>query len=97
MTCLVGRMNDFAVTVRPSTTTEREQTMTTIQTPENLIRPEVQLTGTDGNAFAIIGAVAKALRRAGNGPDVVAAFQAEATSGDYDHVLQTAMTYAEVE
>jgi alkylhydroperoxidase family enzyme len=67
-----------------------------ITTPDNLIRPEVQLTGSDGNAFAVMGAVSKALRRAGNDPEVIAAFRAEATSGDYDHVLQTAMAYAEV-
>lgn len=67
-----------------------------ITTPDGLIRPEVQLTGEDGNAFFIIGRVAKELRRAGNGSEVVEAFQAEASSGDYDHVLQTAMAYAEV-
>jgi hypothetical protein len=55
----------------------------------------VQLTGEDGNAFAIIGAVAKALRRAGHA-DAVPEFQAEAMSGDYDHLLQTAMAYVDV-
>jgi hypothetical protein len=56
----------------------------------------VQLTGSDGNAFAILGAVQKALRRAGHG-EAAAEFWAEATSGDYDHLLQTAMRYVEVE
>lgn len=55
----------------------------------------VQLTGEDGNAFAVIGAVAKALRRAGH-RDAVAGFQTEAMSGDYDHLLQTAMRYVDV-
>ena len=56
---------------------------------------EVELVGQDGNAFAILGAVSKALRRAGHG-DAVDAFMKEATSGDYDHLLQTAVKYVEV-
>lgn len=56
---------------------------------------QVQLTGEDGNAFAIIGAVSKALKRAGHG-EAAAEFQAEAMSGDYDHLLQTAMDYVDV-
>ena len=55
----------------------------------------VELTGTDGNAFAILGKVAKALRRAGHGA-AVTAFQSEATSGGYNHLLQTAMRFVEV-
>jgi hypothetical protein len=66
-----------------------------IELPEGLIRPEVQLSGTNGNAFALIGTVARALRRAGNTREVVAAFRTEAMSSDY--VLQTCMAYAEVE
>jgi len=56
---------------------------------------EVQLTGEDGNAFAIIGAVTKALRRAGHGDDVQA-FTNEAMAGDYDHLLRTAMAWVDV-
>lgn len=67
-----------------------------ITTPDGLIRPEVELIGRDGNAFAIIGAVRQALRRAGNSTEIVEAFTEEATSGDYDHVLATAMAYADV-
>jgi hypothetical protein len=55
----------------------------------------VQLTGEDGNAFFIIGAVSKALKRAGHS-EAAAEFQAEAMSGDYDHVLQTCMDYVDV-
>ena len=64
---------------------------------------DVQLTGGDGNAFAIIGAVTKALRRArtADGQRIVsqeeiAEFQREATSGDYDNVLATAMRWVDV-
>lgn len=57
---------------------------------------EVQLTGTDGNAFAIIGKVAKALRRAGVSKEVEEQFIDEATAGDYNHVIATAMRWVEV-
>jgi len=57
---------------------------------------EVQLTGHDGNAFFIIGTVQKALRRGGVPAAEVKAFVDEATSGDYDHVLQTCMKTVEV-
>lgn len=56
---------------------------------------EVELVGQDGNAFAILGAVSKALRRAGH-EEAVQEFMDEATSGDYDHLLQTAMDFVEV-
>lgn len=51
----------------------------------------VDLTGEDGNAFFILGRVRKALLRAGVDREDVDAFTAEATSGDYDHLLQTVM------
>ena len=57
---------------------------------------KVKLVGEDGNAFAILGKVKKALERAGH-KDLVAPFMEEATAGDYDHLLQTAMKYVEVE
>lgn len=54
----------------------------------------VQLTGHDGNAFAILGTVSRALKTAGIDP---AEYQAEATAGDYDHLLQTTMAWVTVE
>jgi hypothetical protein len=59
-------------------------------------RPVLVLVGTDGNAFAILGKARRALRLAGRGDDW-AAFVAEATSGNYDHLLATAMRWFEVE
>jgi len=47
---------------------------------------------TDGNAFAIIGAGRRELEKLGRG-DEVAAFTAEMTAGDYDHLLQTMMKW----
>lgn len=56
----------------------------------------VELTGNDGNAFAIIGAVKKALKASGVPKHEIDQFVEEATSGDYDHLLQTAMAWVEV-
>jgi len=56
----------------------------------------VQLTGRDGNAFAILGAVQGALKKAGVDKAERDAFFAEATAGDYDHLLRTAMRWVEV-
>lgn len=57
---------------------------------------EVQLTGEDGNAFFIIGAVRKALRRANVEKAEIDAFSEQAMSGDYDNVLQTCMKWVDV-
>lgn len=56
---------------------------------------EVQLSGEDGNAFAILGTVSRALKRAGHG-DAVSEFMDEATAGDYDELLQTCMRWVVV-
>jgi len=56
----------------------------------------VELVGQDGNAFAILGRVKRAMREAGVDPTVIKEFMAEATAGDYDHLLQTVMDYCEV-
>ena len=56
----------------------------------------VQLTGQGGNAFAIIGTVNKALRRAGVSEIERSMFVEEAMSGDYDNVLRTAMQWVTV-
>lgn len=55
----------------------------------------VQLTGEDGNSMTILARCRKACRRAGK-LDVYAEFQEEATSGDYDHLLGTAMKFFDV-
>ena len=53
----------------------------------------VQLTGEDGNAFFIMGRVARALRRAGVSTEEISAYYKEATAKDYNHVLQTTMRW----
>ena len=52
---------------------------------------EVQLSGEDGNAFAIMGAVSKAMRRAGRSQAEIDEYMTESTSGDYDNLLRVAM------
>lgn len=66
-----------------------------IQVPEGTKLSKEQLLGIDGNAFSVIGAVAKGLRRAGNAKEIVDAFTTEAMSGDYNHVLATAIAFTE--
>ncbi len=57
---------------------------------------EVTLVGSDGNAFSIIGAVTKALRRGGVPKEEISLFSTEAMSGDYDKLLQTVMWWVNV-
>jgi hypothetical protein len=56
----------------------------------------VELTGTDGNAFAVMGAVKKALQRAGVSQEEVSKYVAESTAGDYDNLLRVAMRWVDV-
>lgn len=57
---------------------------------------EVELVGRDGNAFAIMGAVTKALRQNGYTPDDIDEYKKEAMSGDYDNLLRVTMEWVEV-
>ena len=57
---------------------------------------KVKLTGTDGNAFALIGKVAGALRKAKVPAADVTEFTRDAMSGNYDHVLATCRAWVEV-
>lgn len=56
----------------------------------------VVLTGTDGNAFAILGKVRRAIQKS-NHPELADAFMTDATSGDYDQLLVTCFRYVTVE
>ena len=57
----------------------------------------VQLTGESDNAFAILGAVKKAMRKANVSEDEIKKFRDEATAGDYDELLRTCMKWVDVE
>ena len=60
-------------------------------------KPVVKLLGEDGNAYAIIGACRKAGRNAGWSNEQLEDLVAEMTSGDYNHLLITAMRHFDVE
>jgi hypothetical protein len=57
---------------------------------------QVQLIGKDGNAFAIMGAVQRALRKAGAPKEEINQYLKDAMSGDYDNLLRTTMDWVEV-
>ncbi len=57
---------------------------------------EVQLTGEDGNAFAILGKVRRELRRNDVSDEQIEEFLEDAKSGDYNHLLNTAMNWVTV-
>lgn len=57
----------------------------------------VQLTGEDGNAFAVLGTVIRALKDADVHVSELDFFREEAASGDYAHLLQTTMAWVEVQ
>jgi hypothetical protein len=61
------------------------------------VKPTVKLIGQDGNAFAIMGACAKAARRAGWSGRQLNRVIEEMTRGDYDHLLATALKFFDVE
>lgn len=57
----------------------------------------VELTGGDGNAFAILGRMKRELRRGGVDEAEINEFMEEAQSGDYDNLLRTCMKWVNVE
>ena len=62
------------------------------------LHPEVRvrLVGEDGNAFAILGRCQRAAKEAGVPKVVIGRFFAEATAGNYDDLLATAMRWFDV-
>lgn len=57
----------------------------------------IDLSRIDGNAFSILGAVTREMRRQGLSTDEIEAYREEATSGDYDHLLATTMEWVNVD
>lgn len=57
----------------------------------------VQLTGNDGNAFMVLGLCQRAAKRAGLSEKEISAFMTEAQAGDYKHLLNTAMTWFNID
>jgi len=67
--------------------------MTNITTEPKYPNITVQLSGNDGNAFAIMATVRKALRRAGVPSAEIAEYIQQSQSGDYDNLLAVAMKW----
>jgi hypothetical protein len=84
--------------VDPSGHTEPEETCQLCQPVLTVKYPnvKVKLIGTDGNAYAILGRVQAAMRKAGVPQQDIKEFQVEATSGDYNNLLRTCMRWVEV-
>ena len=64
---------------------------------KELPRFPLKLVGENGNAFLIIGKFSRAARKAGWSQQDIERVREEITAGDYDHLLQTVMKYADVE
>jgi len=57
-------------------------------------KPVLKIIGTDGNAFALLGHARRVALKNNLDWEVI---KKEATSGDYDHLLQVLMEHFEVE
>jgi hypothetical protein len=57
----------------------------------------VKLTDHDGNAWAIMGRVRAAMRKAGVAAESIDEYIREAMAGDYDNLLRVTMETVEVE
>jgi hypothetical protein len=69
-------------------------TTTTVAKPAKLAK--VKLVGEDGNAFSILGRCKEAARKAKYTPEQIKAWQTEAMSGDYNHLLATCCEWFDV-
>lgn len=57
---------------------------------------KVKLSGTDGNAFAIMGKCKEAMRQAKVDHQEIKKFVDECMQGDYNHLLRTCMEWVYV-
>ena len=63
---------------------------------EKLSKPKLKLTGEDGNAFSILGRARQAMKKAGYSKQKIDRYQAEATSGDWHHLIATTTEWFDV-
>lgn len=67
-----------------------------IDSIEDADKPEVELVGQDGNAFAIMGRIKRAWERQRhiqNHAEIVKEYLERAQSGDYNNLLAVSMLY----
>ena len=57
----------------------------------------VDFSNQDGNAFAILGTVSKSMKRAGIEKEIIDQFYKDATSSDYDHLLEVVSEYVYID
>jgi hypothetical protein len=50
---------------------------------------EIDLSTIDGNAYAIMGAAQRVLKRAGATPEEISQYLEESMSGDYENLVKT--------
>jgi len=62
-----------------------------------ITKPTVKLIDQDGNAFAIMENIKRALKRTGADKEYIDEYLKEATSGDYNHLLTVSMKYVHIE
>lgn len=62
---------------------------------DELGKAELQLVGIDGNAWSIMGAVGQAMRKHGYSNQAKGEMVEDSMSGDYNHVIQTAMFWTD--
>jgi len=58
-------------------------------------KAELELTNVDGNAFSIMAAVGRAMRTHGYSSQAKGEMVEDSMSGDYNHVIQTAMFWTD--
>lgn len=56
----------------------------------------VKLSGNDGNAFAIMGSVRNALKKAGATKEQLDQYTMDSMSGDYQNLLRVASRYVNI-
>ncbi len=61
-----------------------------------LFNVTVQLSGNDGNAFAIMGSVRNALKKAGATKEQLDQYTMDSMSGDYQNLLRVASRYVNI-
>lgn len=59
-------------------------------------KPKLKLTGTDGNAFAILGAALRAAMKAKMPEDQWCAIRTKAMAGSYEQLLETLFEHFDV-
>ena len=56
---------------------------------------ELELVGLDGNAFSLLGAFSRQAKKEDWTQEEIKQVIAEASSGDYNHLLQTLIQYTQ--